>query len=772
MREKELRLALVCYGGVSLAIYMHGIVKEVWKLLRASRAAQDRRCAGAPAALEDSEAAYAALLDHLAPQVDIRVLVDIIAGASAGGINGVFLAHAIAGGHDMEPLRDLWLDDADIERLLDPDAAPSSRFSKFYAAPLVWLAGGKALDVDSIPERETRDEVTVKLSRFIRSRWFEPPFSGPGFTKVLYKALGAMEAGQRGKPLLPPGQPLDLKVTVTDFRGYPERLVIHSPPEIVETEHRLVVAFRDDGRPAEGGERAIGSRASLAFAARATASFPGAFPPFGVRELDGVLLELGHGWADRDAFLATTFPRRASNPEGAILIDGSVLNNAPFRPAIEALGNRPAHREVDRRFVYIDPKPGGRLIGAGKASAGEPPGFLTTILRALSDIPREQPIRDAVESLNNLSERVRRLRRIVASMRDEVDAAIERALGMTVRSATPERLAIWRDKLQTAAAHDAGYAFAAYGHLKIGQVVDWVSCTLTLAGGPAAVERAGAVNAKVWDHARSIGVDRVAASGRESLPPETIAFLRGFDLPFRVRRLRFVIRRLNEIVAELPANAARGALDRFKTALYAQLAPFLDRRTPAFLGAQALPDVLANPAAALAALGAALKLAALDAQAEAAFAGALADKDLDPAHRRALLLAWLGFPFYDIVTLPLLQGEGFDEFDAVKVDRISPDDAKALHVDGKPTALKGAQFNGFGAFFSRAWREHDYLWGRLHAADRLIDIVASTAPEPPEPWVLAALKTKAFTAILDAEREHLPHVGDLIGALRATCGVP
>ena len=38
MREKELRIALVCYGGVSLAIYMHGVTKEVWKLARASRA--------------------------------------------------------------------------------------------------------------------------------------------------------------------------------------------------------------------------------------------------------------------------------------------------------------------------------------------------------------------------------------------------------------------------------------------------------------------------------------------------------------------------------------------------------------------------------------------------------------------------------------------------------------------------------------------------------------------------------------------------------------
>jgi hypothetical protein len=35
MRQKELRLALVCYGGVSLAVYMHGITKEVWHLARA-----------------------------------------------------------------------------------------------------------------------------------------------------------------------------------------------------------------------------------------------------------------------------------------------------------------------------------------------------------------------------------------------------------------------------------------------------------------------------------------------------------------------------------------------------------------------------------------------------------------------------------------------------------------------------------------------------------------------------------------------------------------
>ena len=39
--EKELRLALVCFGGVSLAVYMHGVTKEVLKLVRASRRYHD-----------------------------------------------------------------------------------------------------------------------------------------------------------------------------------------------------------------------------------------------------------------------------------------------------------------------------------------------------------------------------------------------------------------------------------------------------------------------------------------------------------------------------------------------------------------------------------------------------------------------------------------------------------------------------------------------------------------------------------------------------------
>ena len=88
MRQKELRIALVCYGGVSLAIYMHGITREIWHLLRASRSFHDGAAPGT-----GSEAVYHDLMADIARTsgTKLRVLADIVAGSSAGGINGIFL---------------------------------------------------------------------------------------------------------------------------------------------------------------------------------------------------------------------------------------------------------------------------------------------------------------------------------------------------------------------------------------------------------------------------------------------------------------------------------------------------------------------------------------------------------------------------------------------------------------------------------------------------------------------------------------------------------
>ena len=404
MREKELRLALICYGGVSLAIYMHGVTREIWHMVRASRAFHD----AAPAA-RGSESVYHDLLAEMS-QVSgtkLRVLTDIIAGSSAGGINGIFLSQAIVTGQSLEPLTDMWLEMADVDVLLDPDARPLSRFSKFWATPIAWMIlrrrGGA---VERTVAKEAQDEVATKLSRFVRARWFAPPFGGNVFSKLLLDALKAMAASKAGSPLLPTNQPLDLFVTVTDFNGHDQVLRLNSPPEVTESEHRITVDFSTRGRTG------LADIAELIFAARATASFPGAFPPFSVRELDRLLERENVPWLGRNAFLKRILPQQfaANAAEDTMLIDGSVLANAPFNQAIAALRNRPARREVDRRFVYIDPKPGRPSFRFGRRNADgsadiprKPPGFFATIFGATSNIPREQPIRDSLEKITGRS---------------------------------------------------------------------------------------------------------------------------------------------------------------------------------------------------------------------------------------------------------------------------------------------------------------------------------------------------------------------------------
>jgi patatin-related protein len=754
MREKELRLALICYGGISLAVYMHGITKEVWYLARASRAYH----ANAPRA-DGSESVYHQLLEALAEHagLELRVLVDILTGASAGGINAIFLGQAIASGQSLDPLTELWLEMADIDRLVDPAVSRMSRFAKGAAVPLAWaLSKRRGGIVDQTVEPAHREEVRAKLANFVRARWFAPPFSGPGFTGLLLGAFDAMAAAPAGPPLLPEHQPLDLFVTVTDFHGHPERLRLHSPAEVTEVEHRLILSFRKEAGPAAP----LAESPALVFAARATASFPGAFPPFRIAELDAALAERGRDWPGREAFVSTALPRHSAigDVESAVLIDGSVLANAPFRPAMAALRSRPARREVDRRFVYIDPKPGGHAVRLAEAGPADTPGFFGTIFGAISDIPREQPIRDSLEALDGRSARIRRMTRIVEAMQPQVERAIERAFGSTLLLLRPTatRLAAWRAKAHAVAARESGFAYAAYGHLKLASVVEQVAEALSRGSGG----REGTRKA-LWEHVRARGLVGAEAITETGGTADVIGFLRNFDTGFRIRRLRFVSRRLGEMeqTPDCPADAAT----RAQAAVYA----LIDR----YEECANRPAVEAGEVESrLAAFAAGLDLRGIDQEADARLTEVLA---LFPKpERRALILAYLGFAFYDVATLPLLQGEALDEFHPVKVDRISPEDATSIREGGAAATLKGIQLNSFGAFFSRAYRENDYLWGRLHGADRLVEIAVSALPKGTHlpPGLVATVKRAAFHAILAEERPRLRAIQPLFDALEAEIG--
>ena len=138
-----------------------------------------------------------------------------------------------------------------------------------------------------------------------------------------------------------------------------------------------------------------------------------------------------------------------------------------------------------------------------------------------------------------------------------------------------------------------------------------------------------------------------------------------------------------------------------------------------------------------------------------------------PGTGDVVLVNYIGFPFWDVLTFSVTSWRDLGEFDEIRIDRISPEDARTLGR-GAAAALKGTAFMHFGAFFSRAFRENDYLWGRLHAVDRLFDIVCDSAgPDALAELDVPAFKRHAFDLVLRAEEAHLPNVQALIADLRA-----
>ncbi len=748
MRQKELRIALICYGGVSLAIYMHGVTRELWQLARASR---DFHSEGAPRS--GVGAVYRALLERIAEErgLRVRVLPDIMSGASAGGINTVFLAQAIHSGQSLEPLTELWLEVADVDELVDPDARLRWRFAKLWAQPFAtWLLSRPGSNIAETVAPETRAEVERKVSHLIRGRWFEPPFSGLGFSRLLERAFSAMAATIPEAPLLPPGHPLDLYVTTTDFHGYLEMLRLHSPPVVEDSEHRMPIAFR--ARTPQFGGSDLADPLELVFAARATASFPGAFPPLTIAEIDKLSDLTERSWPSREAFLERVMPVHVArdSTDQVSLIDGSVLVNKPFAGAIDALQGRPAQREVDRRFVYVDPQPD--RYSHRDRRRNEPVGFFSAIFGSLSTIPREQPIRDNLEQLEEQSREAERLSRIVAALRPEVDAAVEKLFGRTLffDRPTTARLRNWRQKAQQAAAERAGYAFHGYAQAKFSGIVARLARLAATAAPKLGLSDTAPVEAVLREELARRGLETLAApAGGAS--GEAIGFFREHDIGFRIRRLRLLARRLArdwEADPDIPDEA----LEQGREAVYAILALYFEQEGVAALGPEFAPvaeQVLSDPGAVLDMVEGKRLLPDLDDRAEAMLAEALVG--MPPNLRRRMLLTYLGFPFYDVATLPLLSNEGLTEFDPVKVDRISPDDARSIREGGTLATLRGIEFYNFGAFFSRDYRENDYLWGRLHGSERMIDLVCSTLEKPFAEEECRRFKRDAFHAILDEE---------------------
>jgi patatin-related protein len=667
-------------------------------------------------------------------------------------------------------------------------------------SPFVWALALSGYS-GAIRDPEVRD----RLSLFVRSRWFKPPLDGSKMSDLMFTALDRMgDPADNGRSLLPTGLGLDLFVTVTDFYGYQQLVQIHDPPVIREREHRHVLHFGYRRFPSgdETSDFLRDNVAALAFAARATSAYPGAFPPAQIREIDALIAARGHSWPRRSQFVDDNFRpyhRAGLDPQATSFIDGSVLNNKPFAEALDAVRSRPAYRQVDRRLVYIDPDP----VQPSPPAGGRVPGFFTTLKGALSDLPRNEPIAAELESVARFNERVRKLRAIVDSARPEIARLVmglpEARIDGELQSSD---IAAWREAANEHATRDAGFAYQGYVRRKLDSVQSYAArliasiCALRERSLEAcAIEEIVAA----WARRRGIvyrdeqGGARSARRCATGDAPPWIEFLHAFDVDFRKRRLVFLIQGQNRLYATLAEGTPgeeRREIDALKREFYQRLDRLRRCETPAFhssITCAELRHLFARPPTEVeaAALGSYAEKFAADN--EAALTDLVrrlaADVNLDAATgeldvllaglgpskvRSEVLVNYIGFPFWDVLTLGVTSWRDLGEFDEIRVDRMSPAEARTLARLENPPALRGTAFMHFGAFFSKAFRENDYLLGRLQAIDRIIDMVCDSAgAEALAPGRAAVLKRRAFDLVLRAEEPHLPGARSLIERLRA-----
>ena len=215
---QEVRLAVTMVGGVSLAIWMGGVAREISHVVQASRQLSGTKTASETDQAEAIRACYEKLLTLLR----INVSVDVLTGTSAGGINAACLGVAEGSQSTLGGLRDVWLETGSFVKLLrnpDEDQPPSV------------LEGDQVMLIG------------------------------------LNDALKDIATGHRGAH----NPDITVILTSTMVDGETTRFTDALGSRVRDTEHRLL--FRFEGDFWKQGQ----SLAPLALAARSTASFPAAF---------------------------------------------------------------------------------------------------------------------------------------------------------------------------------------------------------------------------------------------------------------------------------------------------------------------------------------------------------------------------------------------------------------------------------------------------------------------------------------------------------------
>jgi patatin-related protein len=306
----ELRLAVAFTGGVSLAVWMGGMAREMNLLLAASRTRRGESVAGTSEQSLKVRDGYAALLDLL----NVDCSIDVLSGTSAGGINAVILGLANVQGFDLDGLRELWFEQGSLGNLL----------------------------------RDPADKQPVSLL-----------YGDKGLLQGLRTGLARLAGAEPGNPAADE-DPTRVFITTTLLAGDASRFTDEYGTLVRDTDHHGLFSFTS-------AQLTPGNVPALALAARCSASFPIAFEPgFIPVGTDG-----GDGHPDMAQFTGTQATQFAA--------DGGLLSNRPLGPALQAVFDRPADRDVRRVLAFVVPVVGGPGPSAAKLTLADTPDLAAAL---------------------------------------------------------------------------------------------------------------------------------------------------------------------------------------------------------------------------------------------------------------------------------------------------------------------------------------------------------------------------------------------------------
>ncbi len=678
MLDREVRLGIVLYGGVSLAVYENGVAQELFRAVKGD-----------------------GVYSFVKQLIDSDIVVDILSGTSAGGINGIMLGYALANGRDFRSSAALWLKDGDILHLLQK---PNDAGADSLLDGGGYYQRGLQESFDGMPA------------------YFAP--EGDGVAKE--------------RRIVSPVEELDLFVTSTDVEGRVFTTFDDQGHAIDVKDHRQVfqLCYRRDRK----NDFESGQSAALAKLARSTSCFPVAFGPVEMQRLDAGDEPLRR-WGQFD------------DRDRIYFLDGGVLDNKPFSYTISAITRRMADRDVERLLLYVEPDPE-RFQGEAPVRK---PNVVAAGLDALIGIPGYQSIADDLRAIAANNDRVQRYSEISNCLPASKDApergpddvmsivdADRRCVYETARLGmlrdqaiegilkTSGFLTLLRDEPARRAAKILMDSFRAW------KVVPEDAAALAKFDVYFRLRRllhmSSFLKARMCEQPGGEKAGEYRALRRRLNHQFQVLEQIGFAMKSAIGEARIPWRDLSGEQANakhaaakwaMVANILAAVLDTAGVTLGAAVCEGIGGEDAARRQErELLMEALRNRIDAAPSADPAIKppvegnlLAECDRIECELF------QNFAPAQARApIWREYCRFLAMDSILFPMQRMAGIESTDAIRTVRISPIDAqRAYSAETLNAKLCGNELGHFGGFLKRSWRANDIMWGRLDALCQLVE---------------------------------------------------